>query len=85
MEKTEDIELLHIREFIHDFNNLMTVILGNVQQILFYIDKDCGYYKNIKAIENATKRAVNITREVKNNVCSDSMHTNTLYQAGYIM
>ena len=47
MESTERTKL-HIEEFVHDFNNLMTIILGNVQQILFYIDKDCVYYKKYK-------------------------------------
>jgi PAS domain S-box-containing protein len=48
----------------HDYNNMLTVILGNTQLMLSEMDKDGAYYGMLLEIREATERSIEITRQL---------------------
>jgi len=48
----------------HDFNNLLTVILGYSELLLNKIDHESSYYKKIKQIDKAGRRAESLTSQL---------------------
>ena len=48
----------------HDFNNMLSVILGNTEMALDQVDKDQPFHANLKEIQNAAQRSADITRQL---------------------
>jgi len=48
----------------HDFNNMLSVILGNTEIIMEDLDKNQPFYPNLLEIEKAANRSVEITRQL---------------------
>ena len=48
----------------HDFNNMLTVIIGQAELALLKISQESNVYKNIVEIEKAAKRSANITGQL---------------------
>ena len=48
----------------HDFNNMLSVILGNAEMVLAQLDNDLPFHKNMVEIQNAGRRSADITRQL---------------------
>lgn len=48
----------------HDFNNMLSVIMGNAEMALFEIDSRTPLYNRLKQISEAADRSANITRQL---------------------
>jgi len=48
----------------HDFNNMLSVILGNTEMVLEQLDNDVPFHKNMVEIQNAGQRSADITRQL---------------------
>ena len=48
----------------HDFNNILTTILGNADLILYDLKEDASFYDNIVEIKKAGQRAAELTRQL---------------------
>lgn len=48
----------------HDFNNILTVILGHAQLALAQVTPDEPLYRDLSAIEQASQRAAKLTRQL---------------------
>jgi PAS domain S-box-containing protein len=48
----------------HDFNNVLTVILGNVEMMLMESDPSQQLYSDLKEIETAANRSADLTRQL---------------------
>ena len=48
----------------HDFNNLLTIIRGNADMLTDRVTTDQGIKRNVEQIQNATSRAVSMTRQL---------------------
>lgn len=48
----------------HDFNNMLSIILGNTEIILHGIPKGSPFIDNLKEIENAAERSSNLTKQL---------------------
>jgi CheY-like chemotaxis protein len=48
----------------HDFNNMLTIILGHAEQALQNIDPSDPLYDDLEEIQNAGKRSADLTRQL---------------------
>jgi len=48
----------------HDFNNVLTIIQLSTQYILEHVTTEMPFYEDLTHIENATKRAADLTRQL---------------------
>lgn len=48
----------------HDFNNMLSVILGNAEIILEETEPSQPLYENVQEIQNAAKRSADVTRQL---------------------
>ncbi|MEM4723892.1 MAG: ATP-binding protein, partial [Candidatus Hadarchaeum sp.] len=48
----------------HDFNNILTVVLGHAQLALSQVTPDDPLYRDLSAIEQAAQRAAKLTRQL---------------------
>ncbi len=48
----------------HDFNNLLTLIIGNAEYVLMLTQHDEPIYESINIIKNTADRCVNLTRQL---------------------
>ncbi len=48
----------------HDFNNILTAIIGNADLIMMDIDKNSKFYKEVEEIREAGRRAAALTRQL---------------------
>ena len=48
----------------HDYNNMLSVILGYTELLLIRLDPEDPIYPDLEIIQNAAKRSVNITRQL---------------------
>ena len=52
------------KSVVHDFNNFLTAILGNVNIIIGNIPKNSSIKKNVEQIESCTLRAIAFTNQI---------------------
>ncbi len=64
MDKLESIGLL-AGGIAHDYNNLMTAVLGNISLALRDINKEDKNYKRLKNVEKAVQQAKDLTRQLQ--------------------
>jgi len=65
----------------HDFNNMLGVILGYSDLALTKIDKNSGVYSDLKEIQTAAQRSVDLTRQLltfarKQTICPEVIDLN---------
>ena len=48
----------------HDFNNMLSIILGNSEIILYDLPEDSPFIENLREIQSATQRSSNLTRQL---------------------
>jgi PAS domain S-box-containing protein len=48
----------------HDFNNMLSIILGNSEMVLDDLPKDSPFVDNLKEIKNAAERSSSLTRQL---------------------
>lgn len=48
----------------HDFNNMLSVIIGYTELTLQQLDKNCSLYNNLLEIEKASKRSAELTKQL---------------------
>jgi len=48
----------------HDFNNILTTIIGNARLALMDMDESTSYYRRIHEIRRGADRAVGLTRQL---------------------
>jgi signal transduction histidine kinase/CheY-like chemotaxis protein len=48
----------------HDFNNLLTIINGNTDVVLFELEQGDAFYEELTEIKEAGRRAVDLTRQL---------------------
>jgi two-component system cell cycle sensor histidine kinase/response regulator CckA len=48
----------------HDFNNILTAIQGSVEMALFHVTESEPIYRDLKEIQVASARAINLTRQL---------------------
>ena len=48
----------------HDFNNMLSVILGHVELALLQVNREDGIYKYLREIESAGRRSADLTRQL---------------------
>jgi two-component system cell cycle sensor histidine kinase/response regulator CckA len=48
----------------HDFNNILTAIQGSVEMALFHVTESEPIYRDLKEIQAASARAINLTRQL---------------------
>lgn len=48
----------------HDFNNMLSIILGNVEIVMEELNPDDPYFGNLEEIYNAAERSSNLTRQL---------------------
>ena len=48
----------------HDFNNMLSVILGNTELVLDDIDPNQSFYENLLEIKEAAQRSADVTRQL---------------------
>ena len=74
----------------HDFNNMLSVIIGNAEMALDQIDLHHPIYENLEEIRNAGERSADLTRQLlafarKQTVSPKVLHLNQILSEGIKM